>query len=140
MSVLNNPIPLHFGRFLHFWFVRCSLKFFLLSMSNFSTGQYVQFPLFCTCFLFCKSELSFLSSHIFHFSCSLLLRRECCSFSNGEYVKAGLAELEHWCFKATDEVHCFTLLLYFVILAIMYEHYVLTPLLGKIAVCRFILG
>ncbi|GAB4836038.1 hypothetical protein Ancab_000955 [Ancistrocladus abbreviatus] len=36
--------------------------------------------------------------------CSLLLRRECCSFSNGEYVKAGLAELETWCYKATDEV------------------------------------
>lgn len=35
---------------------------------------------------------------------SLLLRRECCSFSNGEYVKAGLAELDHWCFNATDEV------------------------------------
>ncbi|KAF3793945.1 Myosin-11 [Nymphaea thermarum] len=33
----------------------------------------------------------------------LLLRRECCSFSNGEYVKAGLAELEHWCYTATDE-------------------------------------
>ncbi|KAK1263833.1 hypothetical protein QJS04_geneDACA009534 [Acorus gramineus] len=33
----------------------------------------------------------------------LLLRRECCSFSNGEYVKAGLAELEHWCYKANDE-------------------------------------
>ncbi|RID80428.1 LOW QUALITY PROTEIN: hypothetical protein BRARA_A03090 [Brassica rapa] len=29
--------------------------------------------------------------------------RECCSFSNGEYVKAVLYELEHWCFKATDE-------------------------------------
>ncbi|KAF2580115.1 hypothetical protein F2Q70_00007692 [Brassica cretica] len=35
--------------------------------------------------------------------CSLLLRRECCSFSNGEYVKAGLAELEQWCTEATDE-------------------------------------
>ncbi|CDY45087.1 BnaA02g04890D [Brassica napus] len=33
----------------------------------------------------------------------LLLRRECCSFSNGEYVKAGLAELEQWCGEATDE-------------------------------------
>jgi myosin-5 len=32
-----------------------------------------------------------------------LLRRECCSFSNGEYVKAGLAELELWCAKATTE-------------------------------------
>lgn len=35
---------------------------------------------------------------------SLLLRRECCTFSNGEYVKAGLAELELWCCQAKDEV------------------------------------
>ncbi|KAL3516640.1 hypothetical protein ACH5RR_023542 [Cinchona calisaya] len=34
---------------------------------------------------------------------SLLLRRECCSFSNGEFVKAGLQELENWCAKATDQ-------------------------------------
>ncbi|CAI5513551.1 unnamed protein product [Closterium sp. Naga37s-1] len=34
---------------------------------------------------------------------SLLLRRECCSFSNGEYVKEGLAELERWIFEATEE-------------------------------------
>ncbi|XP_026435755.1 myosin-6-like [Papaver somniferum] len=35
---------------------------------------------------------------------SLLLRRECCTFSNGEYVKAGLAELEIWCgTKAKEE-------------------------------------
>uniref|UniRef100_A0A7N0SYH6 Uncharacterized protein n=1 Tax=Kalanchoe fedtschenkoi TaxID=63787 RepID=A0A7N0SYH6_KALFE len=34
---------------------------------------------------------------------SLLLRRECCTFSNGEYVKAGLAELELWCAQATEE-------------------------------------
>ncbi|XP_059070090.1 myosin-17-like [Cryptomeria japonica] len=34
---------------------------------------------------------------------SLLLRRECCSFSNGEYVKAGLADLELWCCEATEE-------------------------------------
>ncbi|KAF7152397.1 hypothetical protein RHSIM_Rhsim01G0259100 [Rhododendron simsii] len=34
---------------------------------------------------------------------SLLLRRECCTFSNGEYVKAGLAELELWCCQAKDE-------------------------------------
>lgn len=36
--------------------------------------------------------------------CSLLLRRECCTFSNGEYVKAGLAELELWCCQAKEEV------------------------------------
>ncbi|XWS76162.1 hypothetical protein CRYUN_Cryun01aG0152800 [Craigia yunnanensis] len=34
---------------------------------------------------------------------SLLLRRECCTFSNGEYVKAGLAELELWCCPAKEE-------------------------------------
>ncbi|KAK4480453.1 hypothetical protein RD792_013526 [Penstemon davidsonii] len=43
---------------------------------------------------------SFINVQLFN---SLLLRRECCSFSNGEYVKAGLAELEHWCHTATDE-------------------------------------
>ncbi|KAK9067567.1 hypothetical protein SSX86_011678 [Deinandra increscens subsp. villosa] len=34
---------------------------------------------------------------------SLLLRRECCSYSNGEYVRSGLAILEHWCYTATEE-------------------------------------
>ncbi|XP_076944554.1 myosin-6-like [Bidens hawaiensis] len=38
-----------------------------------------------------------------HFACSLLLRRECCTFINGEYVKAGLAELELWCCQAKQE-------------------------------------
>ncbi|GMN64120.1 hypothetical protein TIFTF001_033197 [Ficus carica] len=44
---------------------------------------------------------SFINVQLFN---SLLLRRECCSFSNGEYLKAGLLELEHWCQKATDEL------------------------------------
>ncbi|PIN25170.1 Myosin class V heavy chain [Handroanthus impetiginosus] len=43
---------------------------------------------------------SFINVQLFN---SLLLRRECCSFSNGEYVKAGLHELEQWCMKATNE-------------------------------------
>ncbi|KAG5229197.1 plant myosin MYS1 family protein [Salix suchowensis] len=43
---------------------------------------------------------SFINVQLFN---SLLLRRECCSFSNGEYVKAGLAELEQWCLDATEE-------------------------------------
>ncbi|PON73111.1 Myosin head motor domain containing protein [Parasponia andersonii] len=33
----------------------------------------------------------------------LLLRRECCTFSNGEYVKSGLAELEKWIVNAKEE-------------------------------------
>jgi myosin-5 len=47
----------------------------------------------------------------FWLNCSLLLRRECCSFSNGEYVKAGLDELEHWCHWLTEEVTTFSPLL-----------------------------
>ncbi|XLU44029.1 hypothetical protein S245_038843, partial [Arachis hypogaea] len=43
---------------------------------------------------------SFINVQLFN---SLLLRRECCSFSNGEYVKTGLAELEQWCLDATEE-------------------------------------
>nr|XP_010321807.1 myosin-6-like isoform X1 [Solanum lycopersicum] len=34
---------------------------------------------------------------------SFLLRRECCTFSNAEYVKSGLAELELWCSQAKEE-------------------------------------
>ncbi|XP_042446653.1 myosin-12-like [Zingiber officinale] len=34
---------------------------------------------------------------------SLLLRRECCSSSNAEFVKVGLRELEQWCSRATEE-------------------------------------
>ncbi|KMZ60261.1 putative Myosin XI [Zostera marina] len=43
---------------------------------------------------------SFINVQLFN---SLLLRRECCSFTNGEFVKSGLAELERWCFDATEE-------------------------------------
>ncbi|XP_037496894.1 myosin-12 isoform X2 [Jatropha curcas] len=43
---------------------------------------------------------SFINVQLFN---SLLLRRECCSFSNGEYVKAGLQELDQWCIKASDQ-------------------------------------
>lgn len=39
---------------------------------------------------------SFVNVQLFN---QLLLRRECCSFSNGEYVKTGLAEVENW-------IHC----------------------------------
>ena len=43
---------------------------------------------------------------------SLLLRRECCTFSNGEYVKAGLAELELWCCQAKEEVFFFLVVIF----------------------------
>ncbi|XP_044981103.1 myosin-5-like isoform X2 [Hordeum vulgare subsp. vulgare] len=34
----------------------------------------------------------------------LLLRRECCSFSNGEHIRAGLAQLKHWCNDFAQEL------------------------------------
>jgi myosin-5 len=40
---------------------------------------------------------SFVNVQLFN---QLLLRRECCSFSNGEYVKTGLAEVELWVGRA----------------------------------------
>ncbi|KAI8553406.1 hypothetical protein RHMOL_Rhmol05G0013600 [Rhododendron molle] len=48
----------------------------------------------------CTQIFSFINVQLFN---SLLLRRECCSFSNGEFVKAGLAELEQWCQDSTEE-------------------------------------
>ncbi|KAJ1263831.1 hypothetical protein BS78_09G217000 [Paspalum vaginatum] len=33
----------------------------------------------------------------------LLLRRECCSFSNGQYIKDGLTQLKHWCNDVSQE-------------------------------------
>ncbi|CAK8568477.1 unnamed protein product [Lathyrus sativus] len=43
---------------------------------------------------------SFINMTLFN---SLLLRRECCTFSNGEYVKSGLAELEKWIVNTNEE-------------------------------------
>ncbi|PKA62171.1 DNA topoisomerase III [Apostasia shenzhenica] len=47
---------------------------------------------------------SFINIQLFN---SLLLRRECCTFSNGEYVKSGLLVLEKWIVDATEEVTFF---------------------------------
>ncbi|CAO2047305.1 unnamed protein product [Urochloa humidicola] len=43
---------------------------------------------------------SFINIQLFN---SLLLRRECCTFSNGEYVKAGISLLEKWITDVTEE-------------------------------------
>ncbi|KAF6152327.1 hypothetical protein GIB67_005981 [Kingdonia uniflora] len=55
-----------------------------------------------TCGALCK--FSAILQYLINLFCSLLLRRECCSFSNGEFVKAGLSELEQWCISSTEEV------------------------------------
>jgi hypothetical protein len=64
-----------------------------------SLRLHLQVPPFLMCKLFTQ-VFSFINVQLFN---SLLLRRECCSFSNGEYVKAGLDELEHWCHWLTEE-------------------------------------
>lgn len=93
----NIDLTMHsfLTRYLRSWSEKSSRKYSPSSMSNYSTGK--------------TRHICFHTPHrkgiyLFLLLCSLLLRRECCSFSNGEYVKAGLAELEHWCYKATDEV------------------------------------
>ncbi|CAH2077072.1 unnamed protein product, partial [Thlaspi arvense] len=43
---------------------------------------------------------SFINLSLFN---SLLLRRECCTFSNGEYVKSGISELEKWIASVKEE-------------------------------------
>jgi len=40
-----------------------------------------------------RQLFSFMNVQLFN---QLLLRRECCSFSNGEYVKTGLLQVENW--------------------------------------------
>ncbi|XP_021886846.1 myosin-12-like [Carica papaya] len=50
--------------------------------------------------IFCQ-VFSYINVQLFN---SLLLRRECCSFSNGEYLKAGLHEFGQWCLNATNQV------------------------------------
>ncbi|KAI9122087.1 hypothetical protein K1719_006776 [Acacia pycnantha] len=47
-----------------------------------------------------SQTFSYINVQLFN---SFLLRRDCCTFSNGEYVKAGLAELELWCCQAKEE-------------------------------------
>ncbi|XP_012569386.1 myosin-6-like isoform X1 [Cicer arietinum] len=47
-----------------------------------------------------SQTFSYINVQLFN---SLLVRPDCCTFSNGEYVKAGLAELELWCCQAKEE-------------------------------------
>ncbi|XP_045793730.1 myosin-6-like [Trifolium pratense] len=47
-----------------------------------------------------SQTFSYINIQLFN---SLLLRRDCCPFSNGEYVKVDLAELEMWCCQAKEE-------------------------------------
>ncbi|RVW38409.1 Myosin-17 [Vitis vinifera] len=68
----------------------------------------VQVPPFLVCKVFTQIfsfiDVQLFNSGIFKFIFAVsFLRRECCSFSNGEFVKTGLAELENLCHEATKE-------------------------------------
>ncbi|CAN0905013.1 XI-2 [Linum grandiflorum] len=56
-------------------------------------------PPYLTQKVFCQT-FAHINAQLFN---SLLLRRECCTFSNGEFVKSGLDELEAWCVQAKEE-------------------------------------
>ncbi|KAJ9558478.1 hypothetical protein OSB04_013092 [Centaurea solstitialis] len=43
---------------------------------------------------------SYINIQVFH---SILLYRECCTFSNGKYVEAGLKALQQWCWQTKEE-------------------------------------
>ncbi|GFQ02596.1 myosin-8 [Phtheirospermum japonicum] len=49
-----------------------------------------------------KQIFSYINTELFN---SLLVRGECCTFSNGEYMKSGLDELEVWCGHAQEVIH-----------------------------------
>lgn len=84
-------------RCLQFLSRRFLLKRSHTSTYNYSTGNESSYS--CD-IIRCQKDSLYGDSTVF----SLLLRRECCTFSNGEYVKAGLAELELWCCQAKEEV------------------------------------
>ena len=65
----------------------------MLSMKANHVPQFLVRKLFTQVFAFINVQL---------FN-QLLLRRECCSFSNGEYVKTGLTELENWIHVAGED-------------------------------------
>ena len=64
------------------------------------TLQRAHVPRFLSRALF-RQLAAFVNVQLFN---QLLLRRECCSFSNGEYVKTGLAEVEAWVTARASEV------------------------------------
>ncbi|KAI4338119.1 hypothetical protein L6164_016468 [Bauhinia variegata] len=72
--------------------IDCLNKFFNALKENYVPAVLVQ-KIFTQIF-------SYINVQLFN---SLIVRGECCTFSNGEYVKSGLDGLEKWCDEATEE-------------------------------------
>lgn len=103
-SSSRHVIDLHYSfRYLAFLSASLSPRFFPLSISSFSIGKWF---LHKVTFITNKWDfnMEIEAAHPICPNLSLLLRRECCTFSNGEYVKSGLAVLEKWISDSTEEV------------------------------------
>ena len=72
-------------------------------MHNFSIGKLCSDSSLSSALSFSPMH-KLLAYYVIKLLCSLLVRHECCSFSNGEYVKQGLAQLEAWCGEVKPEV------------------------------------
>lgn len=96
-SYVHCKLKCWISRFLHFSSGSSLHRFSPSSTYNYLTGLLSDFKFLA---LLPKRMKKCLTNVIG----SLLLRRECCTFSNGEYVKSGLAELEKWIVNATEEV------------------------------------
>ena len=88
-------------RFVRFLSRLYSLRLSHSSMSNCSTGERL-FICYCGIWIFIISRLW--PDEITVLICSLVTRRDNCSFINGEYAKSGLDELEKWCSETNEEV------------------------------------
>lgn len=95
-------------------FVNQLPKFFPSSISHSSTGKMPRLHGWIFWLQIINLLCCIVDFHMFSFQfqfnlliifCSLLLRRECCTFSNGEYMKSGLAELEKWIANAKEMVN-----------------------------------
>ena len=120
LQYYKNVIMCLFCRFPQFWSTNCLPRYFLWSMYNYLTGNC--FLVVLSCYLvrsvFEKSCQKYEQLTLIHVWSSLsenrlLLRRECCSYSNGQYIKDGLTQLKHWCNDVSREVvHYSIILLY----------------------------
>ncbi|XP_078168749.1 myosin-17-like isoform X2 [Carex rostrata] len=89
----GNHVVAHYNVMVHWQCITKSLTNYLNILKANHVPPLLVHKLFTQVF-------SFINVQLFN---SLLLRRECCSFSNGKYVKHGLTKFENWCFCATEE-------------------------------------
>ncbi|GJU51692.1 ribonuclease H-like domain-containing protein [Tanacetum coccineum] len=96
----KNNIPIRY-----YWqqIVENILDFLKILDSN-NCLQFFQFFCFALSHLLHSIQISMVQfSLVPSYSNYFLVRRECCSFDHGEYIKEGLSELKSWCHQATEK-------------------------------------